>query len=243
MKREFHETMPRGPQSGLLFRMVAAAARFQLRTLLRNTRHKKMVLTLFVFGAATSSLGIITLAAYLVSLPLLFPPLGPSAFILFHTPMSDRASPRSVLLGHVLSLFAGVVILKGVRFIAHHPEINAVQAFGGIEMVPVALTLGASAAVMLLFDCVHPPAAASGLIAAMGYVSEPIQIFGFVSAVVLLVVNAVFFNRVLGGLPYPLWRLDVKLMRSFPALAGLCSTGTGYWHELADAMIHETRRF
>ena len=44
----------------------------------------------------------------LARLPLLFPPLGPSAFILFYTPMSVAASPRNVIMAHFLAVGAGL---------------------------------------------------------------------------------------------------------------------------------------
>ena len=86
----------RGPQGSLLFRTIAFFSRLQLRYLLQNVGNPHMLVVIFVFVAGASALGIITVAAYLTRLPLLFPPLGPSAYILFHTPMSVTASPRNV---------------------------------------------------------------------------------------------------------------------------------------------------
>ncbi|SMC16727.1 HPP family protein [Desulfacinum hydrothermale DSM 13146] len=241
MRARNFRVAPAGPQSGRLFRLVAFFARFQLRMVLRTTAHMGLVLGLFVGSAAVTSLVILTLGAYAVRLPFLFPPLGPSAFVLFHTPMSDRACPRNVLLSHSLSVLCGVGILRAVEWTGLGSVSASPEAFRTMWLASVVLSLGASVAVMLALDCVHPPAAASALIAAMGYVSNPAQIIGFICAVVLLTANAVFFNRVLGGLPYPLWRADPRLVRSYGVLAGIPSAGTGYWQELAATMITERR--
>ena len=82
------------PQETALFRAVAFLTHIQLGYLLRGVRNPQFVVLLFVTTSGVTALGTITLAAFLTNLPLLFPPLGPSAFILFRTPMSPQAAPR-----------------------------------------------------------------------------------------------------------------------------------------------------
>jgi CBS-domain-containing membrane protein len=86
---------------------------------------------------------------------------------------------------------------------------------------------------MISVRCVHPPAAASALIAAMGYLANPEQILGIIGAVILLVLEAIFFNRIIGGLPYPIWRADPNFARNYGVLAGIPETGTTFWQQLA----------
>jgi CBS-domain-containing membrane protein len=86
---------------------------------------------------------------------------------------------------------------------------------------------------MVAVKCVHPPAAASALIAAMGYLANAEQVFGLTGAVMLLVLEAIFFNRIIGGLPYPMWRGDPKVARNYGELAGIAESRTTFWKQLS----------
>jgi len=44
--------------------------------------------------------------------------------------------------------------------------------------------------------------------------------------------DAFFFNRVLGGLPYPVWRADPKISRSYGVLAGIPDTEATFWQQM-----------
>ncbi len=72
-----------------------------------------------------------------------------------------------------------------------------------------------------LFKCIHPPAAALALIASLGYLEGPEHVLWVAAAVVLLLLAALFFNRIIGGLPYPLWYFDSKVARHFGEMAGI----------------------
>lgn len=91
----------------------------------------------------------------------------------------------------------------------------------------------AGAMTMGIMKCVHRPAAASALIIVMGYLSNFEQILGLVGVVILLVFEAIIFNRIIGGLPYPIWRADLTVARSYGVLAGIPETGTTFWQQLA----------
>ncbi|OQX30309.1 MAG: hypothetical protein B0D96_00020 [Candidatus Sedimenticola endophacoides] len=67
------------PQGSLLYRLVAFVSRLQLGYLLKDSRHSRRAVRIFVFIEGLSALAIIATAAFLAKLPLLFPPLGPSA--------------------------------------------------------------------------------------------------------------------------------------------------------------------
>jgi hypothetical protein len=45
-------------------------------------------------------------------------------------------------------------------------------------------------------------------------------------------------NRVLAGLPYPLWRLDPQAARSYRSLAGLSGYTRTAWQQLAVRITH-----
>ncbi|MCD4688504.1 MAG: HPP family protein [Desulfuromonadaceae bacterium] len=221
------------PQQSFLFRLVAFFSRHQLSYLLRNSRHRRLLQLLFVFVAGATALGIISILAFMTNLPLLFPQLGPSAFILFYTPMSEQSSPRNVLLSHLLGVGIGLLSLW-----------LCAQAFPGVHLtdssvlnwqreIVVACSMGLACLLMVIFKCVHPPAAASALIASLGYLNSPEHVLGIVAAVVLLLFAALFFNRVIGGLPYPLWKFDAKVARHFGEMAGIPANEITFWRQAA----------
>jgi len=220
------------PRRTVLFRAVALLTRFQLGAVLRRSTRPSSAVLLFVFSAGACALGIISAAAYLTRLPLLFPPLGPSAFILFSTPMSDRAAPRTLIFGHALSVGAGLVALHAVQVAWPGPSLLDPQVLNGARIVAIAVAMALASLLMLSLRCPHPPAAASALLAAMGYLDTPLQVAGLLGAVVLLAAAAWVFNRLIGGLPYPHWRADPRVSRMFGALAGIPAEGSSYWHRL-----------
>jgi CBS-domain-containing membrane protein len=222
-----------GPQHSFLFRVIAFFSRLQLGYMLRSKGYPRFLVMIFVFAAGVIALGSITIIAYLTELPLLFPPLGPSAFILFYTPMSISASPRSVILSHTLALAAGLSSLWFFTLILSHANIYDPTVMDWYRVIVIALSMGLICLMMIIVKCVHPPAAASALIAAMGYLQSVEQIMGFIVAVILLVLEGIFFIKILGGLPYPLWRADPQVARNYGELAGIPATGINFWQQLA----------
>jgi CBS-domain-containing membrane protein len=174
-----------------------------------------------------------TLAAYLTSLPLLFPPLGPSAFILFHTPMSERASPRNIILSHGMALVAGVLSWQLMTALSPHPMAGPAELVTWPQVGAIAVAMGSVSAAMIFFRCDHPPAAATALLGAMGVFENATHVLGLLAAVGLLVLEAFLLNRVVGGLPYPVWRADPKISSRYAALAGIPGTGNTFWQQLA----------
>ena len=224
---------PLGPQHSLLFRVIGFFSRLRLEYLLRSMGNRRLLVVIFLFVAGATALGIITIAAYLTELPLLFPPLGPSAFILFHTPMSMTASPRNVILSHTMAVVTGLLSLWIVGVICPEAKLSDPTVMNWYRVIVIALSMGFIGLLMVTAKCVHPPAAASALIAGMGYLANADQVLGLIGAVILLVMEAIFFNRVIGGLPYPLWRADPKIARNYGQLAGIPETGITFWQQLA----------
>jgi CBS-domain-containing membrane protein len=224
---------PLRPQESLLFRIVAFFSRLQFGYLLRSRGYSRLLQVLFVFVTGATALGTITIAAYLTDLPLLFPPLGPSAFILFYTPLAVIASPRNVIMSHTMAVTAGLssLWLAGLAFPGMNPAEPSLLNWG--RVTAIACSMGVIGVLMIATNSVHPPAAATALIAAMGYLQRPDQIIGLVAAVILLSAEALLFNRVIGGLPYPLWRADPTVSQSYGALAGIPEKGTTAWHQLS----------
>ena len=220
------------PQKSLLFRVIAFFSRLQFVYLYRSVKDPRILTSLFVFLSASTSLATIAIAAYLTDLPLLFPPLGPSAFILFYTPMSMSASPRNLILSHTMALAAGSVSLHLLAAAFPGADLFDRSTTDWHQILSVALAMGLITALMIGLKSSHPPAAASALIAAMGYLDDPLKIAGFLAAVLLLAMEGYFFNHILGGLPYPLWRADPKVVRDYGVLAGIPTSGEDFWGQL-----------
>lgn len=237
-KTPYKDATISGPQGTRLFRLIRFFSRLQLRYLLPRLRHPERIVRLFVFVEGTMALAVLSAAAYYTRFPLLFPPLGPSAFILFRMPMSAAAAPRTILLAHLWGLAAGFVALYlGMLFFPH-------QAGGGPGMVSassiavLSLAMGLSSLAMIWLECNHPPATATALIVAMGYITTLLQVIGFIVAVVMLITLAFLFNRILGGLPYSYWRHDPDVSSHYGTLAGITNHRQGYWQQLSRKMFH-----
>jgi CBS-domain-containing membrane protein len=231
------EPKPHIPQQSFLFRSIALFTQVQLRFLARNIKNLKIVLIIFVFLEGITALGTITMIAYLTDLPLLFPPLGPSAFILFYRPMSMEASPRNCILAHMMALLAGLFSIGLFAMVFPNAGLFDIEIMNWPRVGAIALAMGLISVMMIAIQSIHPPAAATALIAALGYFENPIQLLGIILAVILLVVEAFIFNRLLGGLPYPIWRSDPNILQNYGALAGLPGTSSTFWGQLEDKIF------
>lgn len=150
-------------------------------------------------GLAITTIG---LFAWLTDLPLVFPALGPSAFILFAAPMSPAAAPRSVVLGHLTAMACGCAAWHLVGYLAGQPITT--QAGGWPPLCAASLALAASCLLLVRFSCPHPPACASGLVVALGAITGWPDLLLMALAVAWLSAQAVAMNR-LAGLPVPIW--------------------------------------
>ena len=228
---------PPVPQQTVLFRIIALLTQFQLSYFVRNMKSTRIVLIVFVLLEGATALGTITMVAYLTNLPLLFPQLGPSAFILFYTPMSMAASPRNCILSHTMAVVAGLFSIRLLAIIFPEAGLLNFEVMDWHRVAAITLAMGLISVMMIATQSIHPPAAASALIAAMGYLENPFQLLGILSALVLLVLEAFLFNRLLGGLPYPIWRPDPKVSQKYRVLAGLQEAKTTFWGQFADKMF------
>jgi len=235
------EKRAKNPQASLLYRIIARITHMQLGYLSRDNRHSRTAVRVFVFLEALTSLAIIATIAYLVQLPLLFPPLGPSAFILFRTPMSRPASPRSVLLAHIMALLIGLLILHMFSLLFPDAGLHSGSELSWPRILVLSLAMGLTSLGMIQFNCAHPPAAATTIIAAMGIFDSWVQIAALPVAVILLLLQAQLFNRVLGGLPVPLWSFKSEVANRYPDLAGLGDREVPYWEKVTD-QVYERRR-
>lgn len=191
------------PGRGLLAgRILGFARRYRLPAL--ESRYS----TIAVIGAFAAingliSIGLMATAAVVTQTPLLFPSLGPTAFLLFYSPLAPAASPRNTWGGHLIGAAAGYLSLAlfgllDTAFVADAPLTSA-------RIGAAALSLGLTSGAMIWLKVPHPPAGATTLIVALGILREPWQLAVLMLAVVLLVLQGFVINR-LAGVPYPRWR-------------------------------------
>ncbi len=236
------QAMPVNPHGTFLYRAIAFVSRFRFCYLHRSTGQRQWPLVLFVLLTGSTALGIISLAAWLTKLPLLFPPLAPSAFILFYTPMSEQASPRSVFVSHAMGVAAGFASLWIMNWIFPDAGLLTGTTLGVPRILCTALAMALVSVGMIGMSTPHPPAAATTLIVATGFLTNPAHVLGLMGAVSLLVLEAHFFIRFQAGLPYPIWRADPEVSRRYGTLAGIPNSGATFWGQLMAAAVFSSRK-
>jgi CBS-domain-containing membrane protein len=162
-----------------------------------------LVLGLFAFVNGVIAIGAMAVAALVTGEPFIFPSLGPTAFLLFYTPLLPAASPRNTIGGHVIGAAAGYLSL--VVFGLTHAAPALATNVTGARVGAAALSLGLTSGAMVWARVPHPPAGATTLIVSLVILREPDQLAVLMLAVVLLVVQGLAINR-LAGIPYPAWR-------------------------------------
>jgi CBS-domain-containing membrane protein len=189
------------PRLRLRHRLSVWRARFSIPYLLATHDEREVVAVVSAINGVVA-LAVITILALLVDLPLLFPALGPSAFILFSAPFAPAAAPRSVIGGHFLGIFVGYAAWHAVSFGSGCPVTLESGGWPAITSASIAMAL--SSVLMVRLNCMHPPACGSALIAALGAAGGWAQMLGMVAGVILLTLQAVLLSR-LGGVSTPLW--------------------------------------
>lgn len=187
-----------GDMAAILFGL---ARRVRVPSLVQ--RHSSTtVLGLFAFVNGVISIGLMAVAALVTGAPFVFPSLGPTAFLLFYTPMLPAASPRNTICGHAIGAAAGYLAL--VVFGLTHNKPALVEGVEWARVGAAALSLGLTSGAMVWARVPHPPAGATTLIVSLGIIREPWQLGVLMIAVLLLVVQGFVINR-LAGIDYPSW--------------------------------------
>lgn len=182
--------------------VLSLLQRLRLDWLLRHFP-PRLVRSLYVFVNGFLTIGILALLALVTGNPFVFPSLGPTAYLLFFSPLAKASSPRNTILGHAIGLICGygAFVLTGAGSLPFggHPGIFWPR------ILAAALSLSATGAFMALLDVSHPPAGATTLIVSLGIIARPRELVVIEVAVFLLVAQALLINR-LAGLPYPFWK-------------------------------------
>ena len=150
-------------------------------------------------GLAILAIGFL---AWMTDLPLMFPALGPTVFILFATPTTESAAPRSIIVGHFSGMVSGWVVWHLVSTVAGGPV--SLQTGGWSLILSASLALAVTCGLLVRLSCPHPPACASSLLVALGAVTDWPELLLMALVVVWMTVQAVAMNR-FGGVPVPTW--------------------------------------
>lgn len=191
-----------GPIGGDMAAIVWGLARRARLPALTQRHNSTFVLGLFAFVNGLIAIGIMAFVAYVTDEPFVFPSLGPTAFLLFYTPLLATASPRNTIGGHAIGAAAGYLALVVFGLTDAAPALAT--SVTGARVGAAALSLGLTSGAMVWARVPHPPAGATTLIVSLGILREPEQLVVLMVAVVLLVVQGFVINR-LAGIPYPLW--------------------------------------
>jgi len=160
------------------------------------------VMGLFAFVNGVLSIAVMSGAAVLTGEPFIFPSLGPTAFLLFYTPMLPAACPRNAICGHAIGAGAGFVSLVIFGLTEAAPALSTGVTWPRVGAA--ALSLGLTSGLMVWCRVPHPPAGATTLIVSLGILDTPKHIAVLMVAVVLLVLQGYVINH-LAGIDYPRW--------------------------------------
>jgi CBS domain-containing membrane protein len=171
----------------------------------------RLVRSIYVLVNGFVTIGLLALLSLVSGNPFVFPSLGPTAYLLFITPLGRTSSPRNTVFGHAVGLICGYA-----AFVVTGAGTVPFGVYPGIfwpRVLAAALSLAATGAVMVLLNTSHPPAGATTLIVSLGIISKPRELVVIEIAVFLLVAQALLINR-LAGLPYPLWDAPGQINRA-----------------------------
>jgi len=158
---------------------------------------QRLTRPVFAFAGAAIAIAIISTAAVISGQPLLFPSLGPSAFLFFWQPTAPTSCPRNAILAH------GSGVLIGWATYWLFSAAVPLDPLTG-QVAAATLSLGLISASMVAAKIPHPPAASTTLIIAMGMMAHWTALLAVMVAIVLLTAECYLINR-LSGIVSPIW--------------------------------------
>jgi CBS domain-containing membrane protein len=182
-------------------RWLTWRARLSIPSLLA-TREERQVISLISGVNVALAILTISLLAWFTGLPLVFPALGPTAFILFSKPFSPDAAPRSVIFGHFSGIASGIVAWHLFSYLGNEPV--SLDTLGWATFASTSAALAITCFLMVRFSCPHAPACASALIVALGGATGWLNLVAMAIAVVVLSGQALLIYRI-GGVKTPSW--------------------------------------
>jgi len=201
-EQEPREPQRPGPIGGDMAAIVFGLAKRMRLPALVKRHDSTFILGLFALVNGVIAIGIMAFVAEVTGQPFIFPSLGPTAFLLFYTPMVAAASPRNTVCGHAIGAAAGYLALVVFGLTDAAPALAT--SVTGARVGAAALSLGLTSGIMVWARVPHPPAGATTLIVSLGILREPKQLVVLMVAVALLTVQGFIINH-MAGIPYPAW--------------------------------------
>ena len=152
--------------------------------------------------AGALMIGALAVVAVAASEPLIFPSLGPTAYVLLSRPHASISAPRNIVLGHGIGALAGGVALAVFGLLDAPVSVHGPVSWprAGAAALSVGMTVGSTTGLGVS----HPPAAATALVVSLGFISRPGNLLVMMGAVVFLAVLGVSLHRA-AGLRTPAW--------------------------------------
>ncbi len=196
-----NRALPTTHRRSLRMRFLILRARFSIPALLGSADERRVIsMVAAVNGAA--AIMTISVVAWLCDLPLVFPALGPTAFILFSSPFAPSAAPRAVVLGHLIGISSGCAAWHSLNYAC---DGNVTLQDNVLYLsCSASLALAMTSLLLIRLSCPHAPACASALIVALGGVTDWTDLLLMAAAVILVTAQSVGINR-LASLPVPIW--------------------------------------
>jgi CBS-domain-containing membrane protein len=191
-----------GNKDGGIEHVAVLFGHLKLEWLLRRFS-PRLVWSLYVLVNSFITIALLAILARFTESPFVFPSLGPTAYLLFFSPLAEASSPRNTILGHAIGLICGYAAFSLTG--AANLPFGMHAGIYGPRILAAALSLSTTGAFMVLLRASHPPAGATTLIVSLGIISKPKELVIIEIAVFLLVTQALVINR-LAGVHYPLWR-------------------------------------
>ena len=112
---------------------------------------------------------------------LLIPPFGATMVLVMAVHSSPLAQPKNIIIGHVLSAVAGVIIYY----------------FLGNTFISIGIGVGLAVFLMIVTKTVHPPAGANPIIVILNGQGINFILYPIIIGTIIIVFFAIIYNRLL----------------------------------------------
>ena len=152
---------------------------------------KKLLKKAFIAGFfSTLTIGILVILTYKSPFGLFIAAsFGSSMVLLFGFPESPFAQPKNVFFGHLVSASVGVFFVNLIPLPIY---------------ISIAFAVGIGIFLMILLDVVHPPAGGNPILVIIGSVSYDYLIFPVITGCIIIILLAIFINKLILKKKYPL---------------------------------------
>lgn len=147
----------------------------------------------------------LSILAWLTGQPLVFPSLGPTAYVLFTRPFSEAAAPRSVVLSHLGCIGCGLLAWVSVSFVTGHTV--SLDQPGLAQCVSANVGFVLAVLLLLRLSLPHPPACATALMIATGAITGWWNLGLMAGGIVVIAFQGFFVYRLL-GVRTPAWSIE-----------------------------------